>query len=495
MIEVAADELDAQVFETEMRAGIDALAAGRPDEAARRLETAVACWRGPLLSDIDGPWVVAAATRLDELRVAALEARVDARLALGEHAQLVGEMTRLVHEYPLRERLWEQRMLVLYRGGRQADALRAFQEVRDLLGDDLGLEPGPGLVALERAILAHDPELALRAPASAPAARPDALPSGIVTFLLSDVVGSTRMWEHESAAMSAALERHDALFDAAVHGAGGRLLKARGEGDSTFSVFTRASDAAAAATAVAHAIATEPWPTSTPLVVRMAIHSGETIERNDDYYGRTVNRAARLRAVAGPGQILVSQATAELVVDQLPAGTHLVELGPTVLRDLARPEVVFALGSGTAPVLPLASEPVTGSEPATVPVPVQLEAASGPALVGRDTALAALADAFDSAAGGVATTRLVCGEPGIGKTTVLAATARAGRRAGRDRAVRPLRRSRRPALSGRLGSRDAPRPPRAHGTAPRARRRVRRRDRAHLSRTPRTARRARPRIA
>ena len=113
------------------------------------------------------------------------------------------------------------------------------------------------------------------------------------------------------------------------------------------------------------------------------------------------------------------------MVDQLPAGTHLVELGPTVLRDLARPEVVFALGSGTAPVLPLASEPVTGSEPATVPVPVQLEAASGPALVGRDTALAALADAFDSAAGGVATTRLVCGEPGIGKTTVLAATARA----------------------------------------------------------------------
>ena len=79
MIEVAADELDAEVFETEMRAGIDVLAAGRPDEAARRLETAVACWRGPLLSDIDGPWVVAAATRLDELRVAALEARVSTR--------------------------------------------------------------------------------------------------------------------------------------------------------------------------------------------------------------------------------------------------------------------------------------------------------------------------------------------------------------------------------------------------------------------------------
>ena len=97
--------------------------------------------------------------RLDEARLAALEERIDAELALGEHARLVGELEALVHEHPLRERLIAQLMLALYRSGRQADALESYRVARGRLVEELGLEPGRELQQLERAILAHDPAL------------------------------------------------------------------------------------------------------------------------------------------------------------------------------------------------------------------------------------------------------------------------------------------------------------------------------------------------
>jgi class 3 adenylate cyclase len=154
-----------------------------------------------------------------------------------------------------------------------------------------------------------------------------ALPSGVVTFLLTDVEESTRLWEQDAAAMEAALARHDDILADAVTAHGGVLLKHKGEGDSTFSVFGRASDAVAAAVAAQHALTTESLLDEVALSVRVAVHTGEAVERSGDYFGRTVNRAARLRSIAEGGHILVSQSTADLVRDDLPPQHALAALG------------------------------------------------------------------------------------------------------------------------------------------------------------------------
>jgi class 3 adenylate cyclase len=120
-----------------------------------------------------------------------------------------------------------------------------------------------------------------------------------------------------------ALARHEALIAEAVAAHGGRLVKSRGEGDSTFSVFVRASDAVAAALAIQRALAGERWPDGITLPTRIALHSGEAELRGGDYYGQALNRAARLRALAQGGNVLLSQGTAELVMDQLPPATTL----------------------------------------------------------------------------------------------------------------------------------------------------------------------------
>ena len=124
------------------------------------LREALGLWRGPALDEFAyEPFAQAAIAELEELRLAALEERVEADLALGRHAELVAELEGLVAEHPLRERLRAQLMLALYRCGRQADALELYQVTRELLVDELGIEPGPALQRLEQAILAQDPSL------------------------------------------------------------------------------------------------------------------------------------------------------------------------------------------------------------------------------------------------------------------------------------------------------------------------------------------------
>jgi class 3 adenylate cyclase/DNA-binding CsgD family transcriptional regulator len=173
--------------------------------------------------------------------------------------------------------------------------------------------------------------------------RPLELPEGIVTFLLTDIEGSTPLWETHTAAMSTALARHEALIAEAVASRGGQLIKSRGEGDSTLSVFVRATDAVTAALALQQALATETWPDDITLPTRVALHSGEAEVRDGDYYGQALNRAARLRALAHGGHVLLSQGTAEIVMDQLPPGTSLADVGKRHLKGLSRPEHVFAL--------------------------------------------------------------------------------------------------------------------------------------------------------
>jgi DNA-binding SARP family transcriptional activator/DNA-binding beta-propeller fold protein YncE len=130
-------------------------------ERSALLHEALDLWRDEPLADLDGePFAAAVRPRLDELRLGALEERIDADLALGRHAELVGELDALVGDNPYRERLRGQQMVALYRSGRQADALAAYRAAREASVEDLGLEPGPELRALERAILDHDPELA-----------------------------------------------------------------------------------------------------------------------------------------------------------------------------------------------------------------------------------------------------------------------------------------------------------------------------------------------
>jgi predicted ATPase/DNA-binding SARP family transcriptional activator len=168
-LRVAPGELDAERFERDVAAGRDALAAGRADEAAAKLCAALELWRGPPLAELAAmPFVPAEVARLEEQHVAALEVRVEAELAAGHHAELVAELARLTSEHPWRERLHGQLMLALYRSGRQGDALEAYRRAREVLVDELGIEPGPELHELQQAILGQDPTLAVPAGRDAP---------------------------------------------------------------------------------------------------------------------------------------------------------------------------------------------------------------------------------------------------------------------------------------------------------------------------------------
>jgi class 3 adenylate cyclase len=169
------------------------------------------------------------------------------------------------------------------------------------------------------------------------------LPTGVVTFLLTDVEGSTRLWEREPEAMHLALSRHDAIVAAGVRQHNGVLVKSRGEGDSIFAVFDRTREAVMAAFAIQRALSDERWATGAPLRVRMAIHTGKVELRERDYYGPTVNRCARLRAIAHGGQVLLSGASAQLAQGQLPPGARLLDLGTHELKDLSTPEHVWQL--------------------------------------------------------------------------------------------------------------------------------------------------------
>jgi DNA-binding SARP family transcriptional activator len=152
--------VDAACFEREGDAGRRALAAGDARAAIRLFTRALERWHGPALLDVEHmAWARNEVARLEELRMMSYEGLLESRLAGGEHQQLIATTEDLVREYPFRERLWEQLMIALYRSGRQADALRAYQRLRTMLRDEVGLEPTLALVSLETAILRQDPEL------------------------------------------------------------------------------------------------------------------------------------------------------------------------------------------------------------------------------------------------------------------------------------------------------------------------------------------------
>ena len=162
MLAVAPGELDSQAFADGVSSGRRALEAGDPRAASELVEQALALWRGPALAEVAfEDFAQPEIRQLEEMRLEALEVRVDADLELGRHAHLVGELEGLLAEHPARERVASQLMLALYRCGRQGDALEVYQRTRGRLAEQLGLEPGPGLKTLQAQIFEQSPSLAL----------------------------------------------------------------------------------------------------------------------------------------------------------------------------------------------------------------------------------------------------------------------------------------------------------------------------------------------
>jgi predicted ATPase/class 3 adenylate cyclase len=195
-----------------------------------------------------------------------------------------------------------------------------------------------------------------------------------VTFLFTDIEGSTELWERHPSTMPAALARHDAVVRERIGAHGGVVFKALG--DAFCAVFASAPDAVAAALDAQRSIVAEPWPFASPIKVRMAIHSGTAEQRGDDWFGSPLNRVARMLDAGHGGQILISQTVERLVADRFPEGVALVDLGERTLKDLARPERIFQLVTEDLPTdfpplrsldvrphnLPVSPTPLVGRE-------------------------------------------------------------------------------------------------------------------------------------
>ena len=331
-LHVGSGELDAARFEALVGEAREA----EPATAAAKLRDALVLWRGPALADFAydrfaRPEIV----RLEELRLAALEERIEADLALGRHAQLVGEVEARVSEHPLRERLRGQLMLSLYRSGRQAEALEAYQAARRTLVEELGIEPSRALQDLERAILNQDPALDV-APRAAPEAglpleaqRPPAEPAPVplpsqerklASVVFADLVGFTELGEGDPERTRALLERFYDAMAQEVERTGGTVEKFVGDAVmAVFGVPAAHEDHAERALQAALAMRTrfqELFGDSIGL--RIGVNTGEVVagrarEGSSFVTGDAVNVAARLEQAAAPGDILVGSRTAAAV--------------------------------------------------------------------------------------------------------------------------------------------------------------------------------------
>jgi predicted ATPase/DNA-binding SARP family transcriptional activator len=334
LVRVEADELDLERFQHLSDDG--------------QLDEALALWRGPALSDFTYQrFAQTEIARLEELHLVCIENRIERDLALGLHGDLVGELEALVKEHPLRERLRGQLMLALYRAGRQAEALDAYQQARRALVDELGIEPGRSLRDLHQAILNQDAALDVErvaAPLSreAPAHRPTRLPTGTVTLLFADVEGSTRlvyMLGGERYRDVRARARELIRAAAAKH----RGHEVDWAGDGVFLAFERARDATAAAVELQRALGAEPWAPDEAVRMRIGIHTGEPASSDEGYVGLDVHVAARICSAAHGGQIVVSRPTRDFVGEESEPGVTFRPLGSHRLRDVTTPQPLFQL--------------------------------------------------------------------------------------------------------------------------------------------------------
>ena len=210
------------------------------------------------------------------------------------------------------------------------------------------------------------------------------LPSGTVTFLFTDIQGSTKLWESQPDAMRAALARHDALLRTAVEDNEGVVFKTIG--DAFCAAFATAPNALRAALAAQQQLSAEMWPASLTLQVRMALHTGAAELRDNDYFGQPLNRVARLLATGYGGQTLLSHVTYDLVCDALPLQTTLKDLKAHRLKDLGRPEHVFQLNH---PDLPAEFPPLKSLDSVANNLPQQVTS-----FIGRKKELASVQEAL-----------------------------------------------------------------------------------------------------
>ena len=382
-----ADAVDAHRFERVAAEGRDALARGDSADASRLLADALGLWRGPALQDMRyEPFAAAEAERLEELRLTCLGERIEADLALGRHAELVAELQALVGEHPLSESLRAQLMLALYRGGRQADALAAYQDARRVLADELGLDPSPELQALERDILRHRV-----GPLAAPAQRPGRRE---VVCVAVDVLASERGAPLDPEVLQDVLERcHEAMEAIALrHGDPARELRGHGMIAAFGAPVAHEDDALRAAhvalalrkrlSGIATALAADG---GIELTARGAVTAGTALMADRPGpsrlpVGDVVEEAVRLARDAAPGEILIDARTRALLGAAV--RTDRSTDGRSVLQEL-RP-------AARAPDSPL---------------------------VGRERELRRLDEAFERATQRRAPQLVtVIGEPGIGKS-------------------------------------------------------------------------------
>jgi class 3 adenylate cyclase/DNA-binding SARP family transcriptional activator len=351
-VRVAPGELDSERFERLVDAGRRALADGEAEQAAATLRRALALWRGAPLADLSlESFAATDVARLEEHRLAALEARVEADLASGRHAALAGELRQLLAEHPTREPFVGQLMLALYRCGRQVEALETYRTARRTLVDEVGVEPGPELRRLHEAILRQDPALdhspvlddplrerhAEPAPPKRVPERPGASGAAladetearkIVTVLFTDISSSTGLGEAlDPEALEQMLARYFAEMKLVVERHEGVVSKFIG--DAVMAVFglprVHEDDALRAVRAAAEmrdtlAALNERFAASwgVRLAVRTGVNTGEVFVREPGdgqslVVGDAVNTAARLEQVAEPGAILIGEDTHRLV--------------------------------------------------------------------------------------------------------------------------------------------------------------------------------------
>jgi WD40 repeat protein/DNA-binding SARP family transcriptional activator len=304
---------DAARFESLLQAAREAVGRRAQSESLPLFSEALELWRGRVFEELaDWAPVQAEGARLEELRRTAQEDEIDARLAGAAAPDCVADAEALVSAEPLREHRWAQLILALYSGGRQADALRAYQRARETLARELGIEPGPELQALERAVVAQDPSLGVRGVTEGAATTPGSGTAGVVFILFSDLAGSTELLERLGDDQAEELRRtHFELLRGAVRDHGGREVKNLGDG--LMVVFSSAVDAIECALDIQNSVGEHNRAGREPLRVRVGLHVGEPIRHEDDFFGTSIVVARRLCDAAAPGQILASELVRDLV--------------------------------------------------------------------------------------------------------------------------------------------------------------------------------------
>jgi class 3 adenylate cyclase/predicted ATPase/biotin operon repressor len=359
------------------------------DGADRRslLASAIGLWRGVAFAEFSGEsWAITEVTRLTELRSGAIEDLCALGIEEGNSAKAISQLEELISSEPFRDRPRLLLMRALHESGRTRDALRAFQTYRRFLQDEVGVEPSAAVTALDRSIAQEqnsqvasttvvaglrergspdavkertantdqysDTEKSVRnlpqAQNPKEIASAAALPTGVVTFLFTDIEGSTRKWNDHPILMNEALARHHTLLTETIRAHTGTVFASGGDGFAA--AFVDPGRAAAAAITIQESLSKEPWPAPLEIAVRMGIHTGMSFERDGDYFGPTLNATARLMSVANGGQVLLSAATKAILRDDLlPGGVAIFSHGRHSLADIAEPMEVFEIRGDNLP--------------------------------------------------------------------------------------------------------------------------------------------------